>query len=265
MGMNMKLAANLGYLFTELPLLDRFEAAAQAGFKGVELLAPNEHPTEQMVDVIGKAGVQLIQFNAAMGDWAAGQRGIGAIPGQEGEFQDAVGEALAFTCALGNQQLHVMSGVLEDHIDPEIARSVLVNNLKFAAEACAKEGIKAQVEPINAIDMPGYILSTPRFGLEIMKDVGHPNLFLQYDIYHAQMTEGYLAENIRQHVDVINHIQIAGVPGRHEPNNGEINYSYLFDVIDEVGYQGWVSCEYKPYAGTLEGLGWAAPFGVTTG
>lgn len=263
--MIMNLAANLGYLFTELPLLERFDAAAQAGFSGVELLSPDEFPTGQLADAVGTAGVHLIQFNAAMGDWKSGERGIGLVSEKKGEFQDAIGTALEFSRALGNGQLHIMSGVLGDDNDPETARSVLIENLKFAAEACAKEGVKAQVEPINTIDMPGYFLSTPKFGLEIMKDVDHPNLYLQYDIYHAQITEGYLAENIRQNVDVINHIQIAGVPGRHEPDDGEINYPYLFDVIDEVGYQGWVACEYKPRVGTLEGLGWATPDGITSG
>jgi hydroxypyruvate isomerase len=261
-GVNMKLAANLGYLFTERPFLERFSAAAKAGFKGVEILAADVYPTGEIADAIYNADVQFIQFNAAMGDWESGERGIGIDPKKKGKFQDAIGEALEFSRILGNPQLHIMSGVVNDDNDSETARSVLVENLKFAAEACAAEGVKAQIEPINTIDMPGYFLCKPELGLEIIKDVAHSNLYLQYDIYHAQMTEGYLAENIREHVDIINHIQIAGVPGRNEPNVGEINYPFLFDVIDDVGYGGWVSCEYKPISGTLDGLGWAARYGI---
>ena len=208
--------------------------------------------------------IEFIQFNAAMGDWKFGERGIAVDPNQKAKFQDAIGIALDFSCVLGNKQLHIMSGVVGENNDFEIARTTLIENLKFAAEACATKGIKAQIEPINTRDMPGYFLCKPQLGIEIIKDVGHPNLFLQYDIYHAQLTEGHLAENICKHINIINHIQIAGVPGRNDPDRGEINYPYLFDVIDKVGYMGWVSCEYKPYLGTLSSLGWASPFGIST-
>jgi hydroxypyruvate isomerase len=258
----MKLAANLGYLFTELPFLERFGAAAKAGFSGVEIIAADVYPIDQLAETIGTAGVQFVQFNTAIGNWKAGERGISVDPEKRGEFQDAIGQALEFSSILGNKQIHIMSGIVQNNNKTETARRVLVENLKFAAEAFSKEGIRAQIEPINNIDVPGYFLCQPKLGVEIIKEVGHENLYLQYDIYHAQMTEGDLAESIRKHIKMINHIQIAQVPGRHEPDNGEINYPYLFDVIEEVGYQGWVSCEYKPFAETLSGLTWARPYGV---
>jgi hydroxypyruvate isomerase len=258
----MKLVANLGYLFTELPFLERFGAAAKAGFSGVEVLAADACPIDQLVEVIGSSGNQFVQFNTGMGNWRDGERGISVDPKRQGEFQDEVGQALEFSRTLGNKQIHIMAGVVRDDNDTETARNIFVENLKFATEAFAKVGIRAQIEPINNIDVPGYFLCKPELGAEIIAEVGHENLYLQYDIYHAQMSEGYLAESIRKYIKIINHIQIAQVPGRHEPDNGEINYPYLFNVLEDIGYEGWVSCEYKPLNETLGGLGWARPYGI---
>jgi len=255
-------AANLSFLFQDLPFLDRFEAARRAGFRAVEYLFPYEHDPATLAGLLKRHGLTQALFNLPPGDWAKGERGIAAFPGREEEFAAGVEKALRYAQALGCERVHAMAGVLPHHVAREDAEKVYIANLKSAAASLALHGIRLLIEPINTRDMPGYFLSTVEEARRIMERVSHPNLLLQLDLYHAQVMGGDLARRVETHLPVTDHIQIANPPDRHEPDDGEINYGYLFSLIDRLGYKGWIGCEYKPRAGTLEGLGWARPFGI---
>jgi hydroxypyruvate isomerase len=253
-----RLAANLSMLFTELPFLERFEAAAAAGFTGVEILMPYEQGEAEIAARLDRAGLTLALINLPPGDVARGERGLAALPGRESDFADALETALRYAGATGCRRLHCQSGIVPAGTDPAIARSTYIANLRHAATRAAEFGIMALIEPINNRDMPGCILNRPSDAPAILDAVGSPNLRLQFDFYHCQIMEGDLATRLRALAPVIGHVQIAGVPERHEPDRGEVNYPYLLDLLDEIGYAGWVGCEYRPRAGTLAGLGWAA-------
>ena len=253
-----KFAANLTMLFNEVAFMDRFEAAARAGFRGVEFLFPYAFDAEQIGDKLKACQLELVLHNLPAGNWEAGERGIACHPGRIGQFQEGVGQAIGYAKVLGVTQLNCLAGIVPAGADAEQARSTLVGNLKFAADKLKEEGIRLLVEPINTFDIPGFCLSGTRQALALIADTGSDNLFLQYDIYHMQRMEGELAATIKANLPMIKHIQLADNPGRFEPGTGEINYRYLLALLDEIGYDGWVGCEYKPKAGTVEGLGWRA-------
>jgi hydroxypyruvate isomerase len=243
-------------LFTELPFLDRFAAASDAGFSAVEFLSPYEYPVDAVTTHAYRAGVEVSLFNLPAGDWAGGERGIACVPGREEEFRASIATALNYAKSLGTKSLHAMAGKVPFGADPDICREVLVENLSYAANAVAKEGITLLLEAINTRDIPGFLVNTQAESEEIRRRVGSTNLKLQMDLYHMQVMEGDLAQKLKKYLDVCGHIQIAGCPGRNEPDTGEIRYEYLFRLIDEIGYQGWLGCEYRPAAATVDGLGW---------
>lgn len=251
-----RFAANLTMLFNEVDFLDRFEAAARAGFKGVEYLFPYDHKKEQLAQRLHKHGLVQVLHNLPAGDWAAGERGIACLPDRVTEFQDGVGKAIDYATALNCRQLNCLAGIAPATVASDKLRATFVGNLKFAAEALGRVGIRLLVEPVNTRDIPGFYLCHTRQALEIFDDVGSDNLFLQYDIYHMQIMEGDLARTIEANLGRIGHIQVADNPGRHEPGTGEINYRFLFQFIDKIGYHGWIGCEYKPKTTTQEGLRW---------
>jgi hydroxypyruvate isomerase len=260
-----KFAANLSFLFQEIDFLDRFEAAAKAGFKGVEYLFPYEHDPAVIEKALQRHGLEQVLFNAAPGDWGGGERGLGALPGREREFRDALKLALDYARALKCERVHAMAGLTPAGVPAVELESVFVANLHAAAKLFAAHDIALLIEPINTRDIPGYFLTSVEQATRIIGQAASPNLFLQFDIYHRQIMAGDLAEAIRASFPLTRHYQIAGVPGRHEPSVGEINYPYLFDLIDSLGYDGWIGCEYRPKAGTVEGLSWAKPYGPGAG
>lgn len=251
-----KFAANLSMMFQEVPFLDRFAAASASGFKGVEFLFPYEHAAKDIAQQLNLHSLQNVLFNMPPGDWEAGERGIAALPGREDEFREGVALAIRYAKALGTPQLHVMAGIPAENADRAACRATFVGNLQYAARECAAHGIGILIEPINQRDMPGYFLSLQDDAHAIRIAVGAPNLKVQMDFYHVQITEGDIAMRFRKHRAHVGHIQVAGVPDRHEPDAGEVNYPYLFALLDELGYDGWVGCEYRPARGTVAGLGW---------
>ena len=255
-----KFCANLTMLYNEVDFLDRFEAAARAGFKGVEYLFPYPYPKEQLSEHLANYGLTQVLHNLPAGDWAKGERGIAAIPGRESEFQDGVGKAIEYASALGCKQVNCLAGIPPADASPDRIHDTLVANLKLAAGKLGEAGIRLLIEPCNTRDIPGFYLSHSQQALDIIREVGSPNLFLQYDIYHMQIMEGDLAPTIERDLANIKHMQLADNPGRHEPGTGEINYPFLFGFIDRVGYAGWIGCEYKPQGKTDDGLGWVRPY-----
>ena len=269
-----RFSANLWYLFQELGLMDRFAAAAEAGFKGVEFHFPYQWPAPELAEKLAQHGLAQVQINAPCGDWDAGDRGIAAVAGREGEFRDGIGTAIDYAKALGCPLVHVMAGVMGDEEgERDGARETFIGNLIFAAGAMEKEGIGVLVEPLNPEDVPGYLIGNTPEACSVINAAGHGNLFLQYDLYHGAMNGEDMLAAIRDNLGVIRHMQVAGVAGRCEPDNagpgdksgdqaGGIDYPALFRAIDDLGYGGWIGCEYRPRAGTAEGLGWARPYGI---
>lgn len=257
-----KLAANLTMLFTEHAFLDRFEAAARAGFRGVEFLFPYAFHVDQIADKLNTYQLDLVLHNLPAGNWEAGERGIACHPDRVGEFRQGVDEAIRYAKVLGVKQLNCLVGIVPPGVSQESAHHTVVSNLRFAADKLKAEGIRLLIEPINTFDIPGFFLSHTRQAVEIIKETGSDNLFVQYDIYHMQRMEGELVNTIKANLPLIKHVQLADNPGRFEPGTGEINYRYIFAQLDEMGYDGWIGCEYKPKAGTVEGLGWRAAHGV---
>jgi hydroxypyruvate isomerase len=257
-----KLAANLTMLFNEHAFMDRFEAAARAGFRGVEFLFPYAFHADQIADKLNTFQLDLVLHNLPAGNWDAGERGIACHPDRVGEFREGVDEAIRYAKVLGVKQLNCLVGKLPQGVSSEQAREILVGNLKYAADMLKEHRIRLLIEPINSYDIPGFFLTRTQQALDLIKDTGSDNLFVQYDIYHMQRMEGELASTIKANLPMIKHIQLADNPGRFEPGTGEINYRYLFKMLDEIGYDGWIGCEYKPKAGTVEGLGWRAAHGV---
>ena len=251
--------ANLSYLFTEVPFLDRFAEAAQAGFGAVEFSFGYDYPAPEIAARLAANGLQQVLINAPPGDWTMGDRGLAAWPGREHEFAASVVTALRYADALSCPRVHVLAGVLP--VDTDAAqrgrhRSTFVRNLRYAAREAAGHGVTVTIEPINPRDVPGYFLTTQAEAHAIREEVGAANLKVQMDLYHAQIVEGDLAAKLERWLPQIGHIQVAGVPGRHEPDIGEVNFFYLFALLDELGYDGWVGCEYRPAEGTRAGLAW---------
>lgn len=251
-----RFAANIDWMFCELPFLERFEAAAHAGFEGVEFLFPYDYPAVEIASLLDRYGLTNALFNFPAGDWAAGERGIAALPGRESEFRDSVELAMSYARTLKCSRLHVLSGIVQSGAGPVVCREIYLQNLRYAADKVAPHGITLLVEAINPTDMPNYLVSTQADSFDICKAAERENVFMQLDLYHRQMAEGNLAGGLRQYQAAYRHIQIAGVPGRHEPDVGEINFAYLFNLLDELGYDGWVGCEYQPLGNTLSGLDW---------
>ena len=257
-----KFAANLSFIFQEVGFLDRFAAAADCGFKAVEYLSPYEHAPEVIAEQLNRHGLVQALFNMPPGDWATGERGTAALVGREQEFRDGVEQALGYAKATNCKLLHAMAGVLPPGSDRAEAERTYVANLRHAAERLSREGITVIIEPINNRDIPGYFLNTTTQAMSVIDRVGHSNLKLQLDLYHVQIMEGDLAHRIRTLAGHYPHVQIAGNPGRHEPDVGEVNYQFLFDLFDELGYSGWIGCEYRPKGETRAGLGWAKRYGI---
>ena len=251
-----RFAANLTMLFTEVPFLDRFARAAEAGFEGVEFLFPYDHPAREIRRRLDEHRLYLVLHNLPAGDWAAGERGIACHPDRAAEFRDGVGIALRYARELGVNQLNCLAGKAPAGVPAAQLRETLVANLRYAAAHLREEGMNLLVEPINTFDIPGFHLCRTRQALDLIEEVGAANLRLQYDVYHAQRMEGELASTLEKELPRIGHVQIADNPGRHEPGTGEINYQFLFRHLDRIGYSGWVGCEYKPATSTEAGLDW---------
>ncbi len=254
-------AANLTMLYNEYGFLERFRAAAQDGFGAVEFLFPYEHPAETIAARLRENGLRQVLFNAPPGDWQAGERGITALPGREAEFREGFERALEYAQALACPRIHCMAGVAPAGADRARMRATYLANLAWAAEKAARQNLEVLIEPIAARNVPGYFLELQAEAHALAEEIEAPNLKILMDLFHCQVAEGDLAVKIRKYLanpetTRVSHFQIAGVPDRHEPDTGEVNYEFLFDRIDELGYAGWVGCEYKPRAGTSEGLRW---------
>lgn len=251
-----RFAANLSFLWTDRPFMARFDAAARAGFRAVEYMFPYDEDLDAIAGELRRLKLRQALFNLPAGDWAAGERGMACHPGREAEFAAALEQAIAYALATRCRRLHAMAGLRPADHDPAQLRATYVANLRHAAARLAPLNIQLLIEPINLRDMPGYYLSHQQQAHELLAEVGAPNLKVQMDFYHCQIMEGDLTRRLEQHLAGIGHIQIAGVPDRHEPDHGEVNYPHLFRRLDALGYEGFVGCEYRPRAGTRAGLGW---------
>ena len=256
-----RFAANLSMMFTEWPFLDRFDAAAQAGFTAVEYLFPYDHPPDAIADRLARNALTQALFNLPPGDWAAGERGMAALPDRFDELSDGVGTALRYAAATNVRRLHLMAGNA-DRRDPQ-ALAAYRRSVAFAAERVGAAGLELLLEPINSRNMPGYFLNDFAFAENLIRELALPNLKLQFDIYHRQILHGDVTMALRAMLPMIGHIQIASIPSRHEPDGEELSYPFLFAELDRIGSEGYVGCEYNPRAGTLQGLGWFAPFAAT--
>ena len=255
-----RFAANLSMMFTEVDFLDRFDAAARAGFRGVEFLFPYDHPAAEIRRRLDAAGLTQALFNMPPGDWAKGERGMACLPGRQGEFREGVKRALDYAAALDCKLVHCMAGIVPAGVAPVTAGAVYAANLAWAAEQAHAAGVKLVIEPINHRDMPGYFLNTQAQGAAIVDAIGRDRLGLQFDVYHVQVTEGDITKRMEQFMPVIAHMQVADVPARNEPGTGEIGWKFVFARMDALGYQGWVGCEYRPAGATEAGLGWLKQF-----
>ena len=255
-----RFAANLSLLFTERPFLERFAAARAAGFAAVEFHFPYGHDRAALAEVVLTSGLEVVLFNLPAGDWAAGERGIACHPRRIAEFHDGVGQAIEYARLLGCGRLNCLAGIAPGDITHARALETLVENLRFAATATGHAGIELVMEPLNTRDTPGFLVADTRTALALVEAVGHDNLRLQYDIYHAQVMEGDLARTLEQHLPLIAHFQLADNPGRHEPGTGEINFPFLLRHIDRLGYSGWVGCEYGPSGRSEDSFGWLQPW-----
>ena len=268
-------AANLHYLFNEVPFLDRFKCAAACGFRAVEFQVPYEWPAQQLADLLAQHELALALIDTPTGNWQAGERGLASVPGRKADFLAGLEKTIAYARVLKPECVHVLAGVYDPATPYDLAENTFVANLKIAARALKEINVAAVIEPINnkmdvvqggeryvTHGMRGFFLHRVDQARKIMDRVASDNLFLHLDLYHQQIMQGRLAETLRENISVIRHIQFAGVPGRHEPNVGEINYPFLFDLIDELGYRGWVGCEYRPQTNTEFGLKWAAAYGI---
>jgi hydroxypyruvate isomerase len=255
-----RFAANLSMMFNEVSFLDRFDAAAKAGFKAVEFLFPYEHPATEIRRRLDANGLRQVLFNMPPGNWAKGERGIACLPGRQAEFRDGVKQALDYAAALGCPLVHCMAGIVPADLQTTMAAGVYTANLAWAAEHAQGSGVRIVIEPINHRDMLGYFLNTQAQGAAIIEAIGRDRLGLQFDIYHVQITEGDITKRMEQFMPVIAHMQIADVPARNEPGTGEIGWPFVFRRIDELGYGGWIGCEYRPAGETVAGLGWLKRF-----
>lgn len=255
-----RFAANLSMMFTEVPFLDRFARARAAGFEAVEFLFPYEFPAAELAARLRDNGLQQVLFNAPPGDWAAGERGFAALPGRGAAFREAIRQALEYCAALDCPRLHVMAGLTPPGVPRDTLLATYAANLAWAAEECAKAGVKPIIEPINHRDIPGFFLNTTDEAAAVIQAIGPERLGMQFDLYHCQVTEGDVVKRVEKHLPLIAHMQVADTPGRHEPGTGEVNWPFVFDRIDALGFRGWIGCEYRPKGATEEGLGWFAPY-----
>ena len=255
-----KFAANLTMLFTEVPFLERFEKAHQAGFKAVEYLFPYPFEAQELANKMAQFGFEQVLFNMPPGDWDAGERGFAAIPGREEEFKASVETALMYANALNCKKVHAMSGIVDARFTREQHVDTFISNIRYAADKFSEQGIELMIEPLNNRDVPNYFVAYQREAVELIKQVDRSNVKLQLDLYHAQIMDGDLSTLIREVAAYTGHIQIASVPERHEPSEGELNYPHLFSVLYDSGYQGWIGCEYNPRGTTEEGLGWVKSY-----
>ena len=271
-----RFAANLLYLFTEVPFFERFELAAKCGFKAVEFHVPYDWPVKELSAALTANQLDMVLMDTQMGHWSGGERGYAAVLGKQAEFRASLDRTIEYASSLGCKTVHVMAGVVQPGMDRGAMEQVYIKNLATAAERFKPYGIRAVVEPINnrlgitpgqasytTQGMLGYLINTTEQAVKLIEQANHDNVFLHLDCYHMQLMEGHLAETLRLHMPHLQHVQIAGVPGRHEPDVGEINYPFIFDLLDELGYQGWIGCEYRPRTTTLVGLGWAAAYGIS--
>ncbi|MBI2801575.1 MAG: TIM barrel protein [Gammaproteobacteria bacterium] len=253
-----RFAANLSLMFNEVDFLARFKAAATAGFKGAEFLFPYAYPISELVARRAESGLTVALFNATPGDYAQGERGIAGIPGREAEFEAGIATALAYCAALECRRLHVMAGLVHHGAN----RLTLVSNLRRVAARAAAAGVELLIEPINTRDIPGYLINRTAEALAIIDQAGDPQVKLQLDLYHHQIMEGDLTGALREYLPYAAHVQIAEPPDRGEPDHGEIDYRFIFEMLDTLGYAGWVGCEYRPRGDTVTGLAWLAHLGV---
>ena len=251
-----KFAANVDWMFCELPFLDRFEAAAVAGFEGVEFLFPYDYAPTAIAHLLERHRLTNVLFNFPPGNWSAGEKGIAALPGREAEFRDSVDCALSYAAILKTRQLHVLSGIIPAEAGRMECREVYLENLRYAADKAEPQGITLLVEAINPVDVPNYLVQTQAESFEICAAADRKNIRMQLDLYHMQRSEEGLEEGLRKYHTLYSHVQIAGVPGRHEPDVGFVDYPRLFNLLDELGYGGWIGCEYRPLGNTLDGLNW---------
>lgn len=259
--MSLKFSANLSMLYPEHRFLERFAAAAQDGFQGVEFVSPFEYDKTEIAHLLRDFSLQLALFNMPAGDWAAGERGLAGLPGRQSDFRASVDLAIEYALVLNCPQVHCMAGIMPPNVTAGQCEAVLIENLRYAAGAVAAKGIRLLVEPINRIDMPGYLLASVEQAEAILAAVASDNLYLQYDFYHRAMTGGALIDTLARLQPRIAHVQIADVPGRGEPGTGVIDYPAIFAALERLGYAGWVGAEYRPVAGTSAGLGWMRSLG----
>ena len=250
----LRFAANLTMMYAEHPFPERFAAAAKDGFTAVEYLFPYEYPAPDLAAWLLEHGLEQVLINAPPGNWAAGERGLAALPGREEDFRAAIETALVYASQLKCPRIHVMAGVRPPGVERSAMRRTFIKNLAWAAEMAADTNLL--IEPINTRDMPGYFLNRQDEAHALVEEIGSPVLKVQMDLYHCQIVEGDVSTKLRRYVDSVGHIQVAGVPDRHEPDHGELDYDYLFNLLEELGYSGWIGCEYRPKAGTSAGLGW---------
>ncbi|QUS37188.1 2-oxo-tetronate isomerase [Falsirhodobacter algicola] len=255
-----RLAANLSMLFTDAPFLDRFDRAAAAGFEAVEFLFPYAHSIDEVKARLDRNGLSLTLINAFAGDWAGGERGFAARPSKTAEFAASLNQAIDYATGLGCPRIHVMSGITADEPDASACEAAWMGNMRLAADRTANAGLEVSIEPLNTRDMPGYFLAHQDAALDLIGKLDRRNVRLQFDVYHAQIMDGDIIRRIERLKGAYGHVQIAGVPDRHEPDTGELNYAAIFEAFDRVGFDGFLGCEYNPRGRTEDGLGWAAPF-----
>jgi hydroxypyruvate isomerase len=254
-------AANLTMLFNESPFMERFEKAAQSGFQAVEFLFPYAFSANDIKQKLVQHKLQLVLHNLPAGDWDTGERGIACLPDRVVEFEAGVAKAIEYAKVLGVKHINCLAGKIPAGADMDLLKKTFVSNLRYASAELKKANIKLLIEPINTFDIPGFYLSKTGQAVDILKEVASDNLFIQYDVYHAQRMEGELCKTLETNLSKIAHIQLADNPGRNEPGTGEINYAHLFQFIDRIGYKGWIGCEYKPASNTEAGLGWIKALG----
>lgn len=255
-----KFAANLSMMFNELPFLERFEAAAKEGFQAVEFLFPYEYPAALLAEKLHHNGLQQVLFNTAPGNVDAGEWGLAAVPGREQAARADIDRALAYAIALGCPSVHVMAGVVPPEEDWQRYRDTFIDNIRYAADSFAKQGIKVLIEALSPQVKPNYLFSSQHQAAELVDAIDRPNVFIQFDFFHAQLVDGNISGLMHSLAGRYAHIQIASVPDRHEPDDGELNYPWLFTQLDRIGYDGWIGCEYKPRDDTRAGLGWIRPY-----
>lgn len=256
----LKLAANLDWLFTDLPIAGRFQAAKAAGFHGVEGLFLWQHPLEHLQAIQQETSLPVVLMNAPAGDWSQGERGLAALPERDEEFYRSLNVAHDYAMGLGCRRVHVMSGLRRSDLTLYAQRELLVNRLRIACDMMAKTGIDVLIEPLNPQDMPSYMVDSFPLAESIIREVDRKNIGLQFDIYHCQKIHGDVVKNIERYLPLIKHFQIASVPYRHEPGTGELNEKWILDFIEQLNYQGWIGCEYQPSTSAPESLHWITPY-----